>query len=193
MDTQTYHKIKKQYLLTWNLSFLVVGCLYLYFITTYQIELVLLYVGFLVILSGIYELLTYKKPFYLFPWTRQLVEFAREKLGKEWRKQRLGGGLLSIGLGLFFVWNSRSVFDGLEPARETTGTFVVTLIMFIILIIILNATQLHSLRQIEKKSTEELQGSFLRRSLVGIVIGLVIGWVMFIGIIIFVMYLSTGG
>ncbi|MDQ0205262.1 hypothetical protein [Alkalicoccobacillus murimartini] len=190
MDTATLTKLKKKTLISWNVLMLFLGSIYLLLIAYYPLEIVLAGVGLFVFLTGVYDILTYKKTTHLFPWSRQLAEYTKDKLGPEWNKQRIGSGVISICLGIILVWTNVPFITEQETNESLqTGPLVgFSLIILLIFIILMNVSQLYSFKKTEEKSTEELQGSFVRNSILGLLIGLGLTWVLFFSTIMFIVF-----
>ncbi|WP_456276762.1 hypothetical protein [Bacillus sp. AK128] len=167
----------KQILLTNGL--IVVGTILLFMVIsvfTVKFSIFFLIMASLILIQGILGLLKGESTKSIFPIFEQVAIYEKEKMGREWSKQRKSAYVWNLLLsGLLFLqayWNrdSTDIFK-LEPMFFS--------IMISIVIIMINISILIHIRKVDRSNSQtDLKGYTWKSNLIAIVFGILFSFIM---------------
>ncbi|WP_026691693.1 hypothetical protein [Alteribacter aurantiacus] len=119
------------------------------------------------------------------PSMKKIIAYEREKMGDEWRKSSKNNGIWSIvlsGLMLFQAWMARSG-DTFSFALDRTNIIFFSSLVLVLLLVINGTTLYHNWKVDRSDSQEDFKGYTKKMNLIGIGIGVLVGYVLIIVII----------
>ncbi|WP_078394336.1 hypothetical protein [Shouchella patagoniensis] len=184
MTREELKKIRIKQLLWINGALIISFIIYVSLLTTnISMDAIQFGLGLFLLLTGISAIVIKRELLYLLPSMKKLMDYEKEKLGEEWKRSRLTGGFMQIGLGLFFILLNMPPFSS-EPFLSSR-TFILFIIGLSILVtVVVNLSVIAGYRKLDRKTTEELKGFTFKNLIIGLLIGIAIVPIVMIGVLV---------
>lgn len=186
MTREELKKLRIKQLLWLNGALIISVIIYVSLLNTnISMDAIQFGLGLFLLLIGITSVVTKRELLYLLPSMKKLMEYEKEKLGDEWKRSRLTGGFMQIGLGLFFILLNMPPFSS-EPFLSSR-TFILFIIgLSVVFTIVINLCVIAGYRKLDRKTTEELKGFTFKNILIGLIIGAAIVPVIMVGVLVII-------
>ncbi|MGE1212481.1 hypothetical protein [Bacillus pumilus] len=187
MEQATLKKMRTKQIAVSNL---IIGLLIIAFfmaIEIFKIQLThfLFCLGILMLLQGILGFIKKGRTKSFIPILEQVAIYEKEKLGKEWEKEKWLDNVWKVILsGIMFIQsfilqNAESSFSDVEPP--------LIIFLFLVVLAILNISLLFRFRKIDRSTEGELTGYIKESNMMGIALGFFMAIIIFIFIVIFLL------
>ena len=172
------------------ISNLFVGLMIIVFFMLIQIVKIqlthfLFCLGILMLIQGILGFIRKGRTKSFIPIFEKVAIYEKEKLGKEWEKEKRLDHMWKVILsGIMFIQSSTlrnvdNVFDDVNPA--------LIIFLFLMVLVILNISMLFRFRKIDRSTVGELTSYTKESNIMAIALGFFMAIVIFIFIVIFIL------
>lgn len=141
--------------------------------------------GSLILISGIYRFIKGDSTQSIIPIFEKVAVYEKEKMGKEWYKQRKVSQMITLLLSCLLMMQAFLAWNSTNNLSEVDTIFIVIVSVFVLIIV--NVTMLIHNKKIDCSTTEtDLKGHTWKFYLIATVMGIAFAFAIFIFIIFYV-------
>ncbi|TKI22314.1 hypothetical protein FCO27_16355 [Bacillus pumilus] len=187
MEQAALKKMRTKQIGVSNLIFGLMIIAFFMVIQIFNIQLThfFLCLGILMLLQGIIGFIKKGKTKFFIPIFEQVAIYEKEKLGKEWKKEKFSENVWKVVLSGIMFFQSFSFQNVTNPFSDIEP--VLTILLFLIVLASINISMLFRFRKIDRSTEGELTGYTKESNMMGIALGLLMAIIISIFIVIFLL------